>query len=353
MDDIKLIEKLCNAHGASGFEDEVLLIVREYLNDVAEFKEDSMRNLYIYPKYNKGNRPVVMLDAHSDEVGFMVQAIKPDGTLRFVTIGDWNEKRLPGLKVKVRTKTGYITGGIGAQPPHLMSAEQRNAPLAVSSMFIDVGATSAEEAQNCGVEVGAPAVPATEFEYDKPRGLFFGKAFDDRLGVAALLKVIKELEKTPLNVDIAGVISSQEEVGDRGIKAVMHRVKADAAICIEGCPADDTSAPPYMVQDALHGGIMLRHVDATVICTPRFNKFAAEVAEKAGVKIQFAVRSGGGNNGAYIVSANGGTPVIVAGLPVRYIHSGNCIAAEDDFYSAVKLCAKLCESLGEEVIKGF
>ena len=353
MDDISLIRKLSNCAGTSGFEDEVLLIAREYLKGAATFEEDSMRNLYIYPKYNKGNRPEVMLYAHSDEVGFMVQAIKPDGTLRFVTIGYWNEKSLPGLKVKVRTKTGYITGVIGAQPPHLMSAEQRNAPLAVSSMFIDVGATSAEDAQNCGVEVGAPAVPATEFEYDKPRGLFFGKAFDDRLGVAALLKCVKDLQNCSLPQDVVGVISSQEEVGERGIVAAMNRLKPTAAICFEGCPADDTSAPSYMVQDALHGGVMLRHMDATVICTPRFTEFARDVAKKKNIKVQMAVRRGGGNNGAYIISANGGTPVIVAGIPVRYIHTFNCIAVKEDFYSVVALGEELCKALNEEVVKGF
>ena len=353
MTDLELIEKLSNCAGASGFEDEVLAIAREYLKGVADFEEDSMRNLYIYPKYNKGKRPLVMLDAHSDEVGFMVQAIKPDGTLRFIPVGYWNDKCLPGAKVKIYTKNGYITGVIGAIPPHLMSADKRNAPLSIADMFIDVGATNAEEAAAFGVKVGAPAVPATVFEYDKAHGLFHGKAFDDRLGAAALLKVIKNLQNTPLNVDIAVVISSQKEAGDRGIVAVMHRVKADAAICIEGCPADDTSAPAYMVQDAIRGGVMLRHMDATVICTPRFNGFAVEAAEKIGVKVQQAVRSGGGNNGAYIVSANGATPVIVAGIPVRYIHSFNCIAAEEDFNSTVKLCEELCRTLDGKTIKGF
>ena len=95
MTDVKLIERLCNARGASGFEDEVVAVAREYCKDFSTFEEDSMRNLYIYPDYNKGGRPLVMLDAHSDEVGFMVQAIKPDGTLRFIPIGGWNEKALP------------------------------------------------------------------------------------------------------------------------------------------------------------------------------------------------------------------------------------------------------------------
>lgn len=353
MDDIKLIEKLSQARGASGFEDEVLLIAREYCKDFATFEEDSMRNLYVKPKYNKGNRPYILLDAHSDEVGFMVQAIKPDGTLRFIPIGGWNEKCLPSSKVQIYTKTGYISGVIGAMPPHFMSAEQRNAPVSYDSLIIDIGATSAEEAAEMGVEVGASVVPLTFFEHDEKRGILQGKAFDDRMGVAALLKCLKLLKDEKLALDVIGVISSQEEVGERGITAVMHRIKPAAAICFEGCPADDTFSPAYMVQDALRGGVMLRHMDRTVICTPRFTAFARKLAEEKGVKVQMAVRSGGGNNGAYIISSNGGTPVIVAGIPVRYIHTFNCIATVQDFNSVVSLGAELCKTLTEDIIKGF
>lgn len=353
MDDMQLIEKLCQCRGVSGFEDEVLSAVREYLEGVAEFEEDSMRNLYIYPKYNKGGRPFIMLDAHSDEVGFMVQAIKPDGTLRFIPIGGWNEKCLPSSKVQIYTKTGYISGAIAAGSPHLMTADQRNAPVSYADLYIDIGATCAKEAEEFGVEIGAPVVPLTPFEYDAKHGIMQGKAFDDRLGVASLVKCIKELNGKDLPLDIVGVISSQEEVCDRGIKAAMCRVKPIAAICLEGCPADDTSAPNYMVQDAVKGGVMLRFMDATVICTPRFTSFAREVAAKRGIKVQMAVRSGGGNNGAYIISSNGGTPVIVAGIPVRYIHTFNGIASLEDFESVTRLVKELCLSLTEDKVRSF
>lgn len=353
MEAIELIEKLCQARGASGFEDEVLPIAREYCKDFAEFEEDSMRNLYIRPSYNKGNRPLVMLDAHSDEVGFMVQAIKPDGTLKFISVGGWPENTLPSSKVQVYTKTGYISGVITAIPPHFMTAEQRNAPISINNLTIDVGAASDKEAKEFGVEVGAPVVPKTEFEYDKPHGLLFGKAFDDRLGVLATLLTLKKLKSEKLDVDVAGVISAQEEVGERGITAVMGRIKPAAAICFEGCPADDTFSPQYMVQDALRGGVMLRYMDRTVICTPRFTEFSRGVAAKHNIKVQMAVRSGGGNNGAYIISANGGTPVIVAGIPVRYIHTFNCIAAKEDVESVIAFGAETVKALNEKVIKGF
>lgn len=354
MTDLELIERLCNSCGASGFEDEVLTVAREYLKGIADFEEDSMRNLYIYPKYNKGQgRSYILLDAHSDEVGFMVQAIKPDGTLRFIPIGGWNEKSLPSSKVQICSKTGHITGVIAAGSPHLMTAEQRNAPVSYDNLVIDIGATNAEEASSFGVEVGDPVVPLSPFAYDEKHGVLHGKAFDDRMGVAALLKCIKNLQKCALPQDIVGVISSQEEVGERGITAAMHRLKPTVAICFEGCPADDTVAPSYMVQDALRGGVMLRHMDATVICTPRFTAFARKVAAEKNIKVQMAVRRGGGNNGAYIISANGGTPVIVAGIPVRYIHTFNCIAVKEDFDSVVALGKELCKSLTEETVKGF
>ena len=180
-----------------------------------------------------------------------------------------------------------------------------------------------------------------------------GKAFDDRLGVASMLIVLKKLCNEKPGMDVIGVVSSQEEVGERGITAVMGRVKPSAVICFEGCPADDTTAPAYMIQDALKGGVMLRHMDATVICTPRFTAFARKVAQSAGVKVQMAVRSGGGNNGAYIISSNGGTPVIVSGIPVRYIHTFNCIACYEDIDSNIRLGTALCRELTEQIIKGF
>ena len=171
MTDLELIEKLCNCRGTSGFEDEVLAVAREYLKGIADFEEDSMRNLYIYPKYNKGNRPYILLDAHSDEVGFMVQAIKPDGTLRFIPIGGWNEKCLPSSKVQIYAKTAHISGVIAAGSPHLMTVEQKNAPVSYDNLTIDIGATSDKEAAEFGVEIGAPVVPLSPFCYDeKHRG---------------------------------------------------------------------------------------------------------------------------------------------------------------------------------------
>ncbi|MDF2911825.1 MAG: family peptidase, partial [Sporolactobacillus laevolacticus] len=97
---LKLIEKLSNANGVSGFEDEVVGIFLEAVQSFGKVSEDHMRNVYVERQGNRGHRPVVQLDAHSDEVGFMVQAIKPNGMLRFVTVGSWAAVNIPAHKVR-------------------------------------------------------------------------------------------------------------------------------------------------------------------------------------------------------------------------------------------------------------
>ena len=96
---LEMIAAISNANGTSGFEDEVVAAIRPYAEGLGEITEDRMRNLYIRRKENNGNRPVVQLDAHSDEVGFMVQAICPNGTLRIIQVGGWVNHNIPAHKV--------------------------------------------------------------------------------------------------------------------------------------------------------------------------------------------------------------------------------------------------------------
>ena len=124
-------------------------VARRYAEPLGTVKEDFLRNLYIYRKENTGNKPVLMLDAHSDEVGFIVHSIKPNGTLRFLTLGSWNKNALVSSKVLVRNALGqYIPGIIAAKPVHFMSAAEKNGvSQSISDFVIDVGAVSKQEAE--------------------------------------------------------------------------------------------------------------------------------------------------------------------------------------------------------------
>lgn len=247
--ELSLLKALCEANAPSGFEDETVRVARDVIGDVCDVEEDHLRNLYLYRRKNTGDKPVLMLDAHSDEVGFMVHSIRPTGTLRVVPLGGWNRATLPGTTVSVRNRGGkWIPGVIAAKPPHFMSAaekERAGAPE-IRDLAVDIGAKSAAEAAEVfGVRIGEPVVPKTPFEYDAAHGLFFGKAFDCRIGCAALLEVMRRIADEDLNVDVIGALSVQEEVGERGCKITTNRIRPDAALVFEGCPADDTFGEPY------------------------------------------------------------------------------------------------------------
>lgn len=352
---IELIAALSNANGAPGFEDCVLTELRKYGAPYGGFSEDCMRNLFLHRKENRGNRPMVQLDAHSDEVSFMVQAIRPNGTLQFITLGGWVPANVPAHKVRVQNADGvYIPGIIASKPPHFMSEAEKHAPPAIEHMTIDVGASSREEAiHEFRIRIGAPVVPDVTFEYDEGHDLMLGKGFDCRLGCASILHTLENVKGKELNVDVTGAFAVQEEMGTRGATVTANTVKPSVAIVFEGCPADDTVMEPYAIQTALHKGPMLRHVDARMITNPRYQRFALDLAAELSIPVQESVRSGGSTNGAPIHLSNQGVPVIVIGIPVRYIHTHYCFAAHSDVENAGKLAAALLERLDGIQISKF
>ena len=180
-----------------------------------------------------------------------------------------------------------------------------------------------------------------------------GKAFDNRVGCAAVLETMKDLKNENLDVDVVGVLSSQEEIGERGAFVTRDVVKPDIAICFEGCPADDTFTPDYFIQTAMKKGPMLRHFDRSMVTNPRFQRFSLELCRELGIPVQESVRSGGGTNGGPIHTSNGGVPVIVIGVPVRYIHSHHGFAALADYQNSVKLAVEIIKHLNDEKIKSF
>lgn len=352
---VRMIRDISDANGASGFEDEVLKVIREYGEGLGDFSEDSLRNLYLRRAGNRGGRPVVQLDAHTDEVSFMVRAVKPNGTLAFITLGGWVANHIPAHKVRVRNAEGeYIPGVVAGKPPHFMSEAERRAPADVADMVIDVGATSREEAiRDFKIRIGEPVVPDVDFEYLEKHDLMIGKAFDCRLGCAAILETMKALQEKSLDVDVTAGFSSQEEVGTRGAYVTSNTIRPDIAVVFEGCPADDTFTEEYMTQTAIKKGPMLRHIDARMITNPRYQRYVLDLGDRLGIPVQEAVRTGGSTNGAPIHLSNAGVPAVVVGLPVRYIHTHYGIAALSDFKNAVKLACAVLESLNADVIKSF
>ena len=344
-----------NANGVSGFEDDVLELARGFLGPSIQIEEDKIRNLYLRPRGNTGKRPVVMVDGHSDEVGFMVQSINKNGTLKFIPIGGWSAQVVMGQRVRVRNKSGdYLPAIVAAKPPHFIKPEDKNKTVDIQDMFIDVGAMSKTEVcEDYGIAPGAPVVPDVAFSFHEAKGIMMGKAFDCRLGCAAVIETLNRLESLSLNVDVVGTLSSQEELGLRGAQVSARRIDPDVAIIFEGTPADDVFKDEDAAQSVLKKGPQIRHRDNSMVANPRFVGFARSVAGGAGVPFQDAVRDSGGTNGGMVTLAGRGVPVVVLGIPVRYIHAPYGLAAIDDLKWAVTWACEIIKHLDELIIRGF
>lgn len=353
MANIDIIRDLSNAFGPSGFEDDVVKVIKHYCTDL-NVTSDSMNNVFASLKSNTGKKPVVMLDAHSDEVGFIVQNINSKGLLGFVNVGGWVTSNIPAHTVKIKNYKGeLITGIITSKPPHFMSdVERANDKLDPEYLYIDVGATSRNEVINdFGIQVGDPIMPDVAFEYNEKNAVLRGKAFDNRLGCHCIIETLNALKDVKdLQVDVVGGFASQEEVGMRGAQVTSQVIAPDLAIVFEGSPADDLYFDEFTAQCALKRGVQIRHMDQSYISNPEYIRYAKELAYARGIKCQDAVRRRGSTNAGKIHLAHKAVPVLVLGIPSRYIHTHYNFCAAEDIDSTVSLAVEVIKNFNEASI---
>ncbi|MBA1392895.1 M42 family peptidase [Lactobacillus sp. XV13L] len=353
-DEIKLVQDFSNLNGASGFEMEVAQYFKKRVQPYGATKIDGLFNSYVNRHENTGNRPVIQMDAHADSVGFITQAVRPNGLLKFVPLGGWAPTNIPAMRVRIRNHDGkYIKGVVATKPPHFMTDAEKKAVPKIEDLSIDVGSTSREETlRDFKIDTGCPIVVDAECEYFPQTRMLFGKDFDNRVGAAALVDVLDQLHGQDLNVDLKVALSTQEEVGTRGAQVTVRNIDPDLAIVFEGCPCDDTFSPDWLAQTGLKKGPMLRDMDTSFIANPLFEQYADDIAKKYHIPHTRSVRTGGGVNGAPILYYRG-APTIVIGIPVRYEHTAFNWACLDDFQNAVKLAVKIIQSLDAKIIANF
>jgi putative aminopeptidase FrvX len=331
----ELLRKLSNAHGVSGSEGSVYSVIRKELKGhVDEIREDPLGNLIAV---KKGNKFKVMLAAHMDEIGLMVKYIDEKGFIRFVALGGWYGPTLYNQRVVLHTVGGPVFGVIGGKPPHMMDEEERKKVIKIDDMFIDVGATNRDEIEHLGIEVGTPITIDREFR-ELANSRVTGKAFDNRAGVAMLIKTLQTM-KSPLTV--FGVFTVQEEVGLKGARTSAYTIEPDIAIATDvTIPGDH---PGIEMKDAaveMGKGPVITIVDSSgrgLIADRRVVKWLKDAADAHGITVQMEVGTGGTTDATAIHLTKGGIPSTTISPPTRYIHSPVEVLDLQDIEAGVKL----------------
>ncbi len=345
--DVKILEALSNAFGPSGFERDVIRTAAGYLKDM-KLSSDAMYNLYAALPGNTGKRPVVMLDAHTDECGLMVQAIHENGRLSVLLQGGMHMSTIPAHAYLIRTRTGKLVRAVTTSVPvHFASQAEAMRNQTIEDVFLDVGASSRREViEEYGIHIGDPAVPEVKFHYDQEHDICFGKAFDNRAGCACIIGTLQELAREKeLPVDVIGAFASQEEVGMRGAQVTAQTVKPDLCILFEGSPSDDGIFPDGVAQGQLKRGTQIRRRDNSYISNDQFIDLAHAVGDACGIPYQDAVRRGGSTNAGRISLVEGAVPVLVLGVPSRYVHTPYNYCSMSDMNACISMAAEVIRRL--------
>jgi putative aminopeptidase FrvX len=337
METIDLLRTLSDAFGPSGFEDEVRDILHGMVEPlVDDLRTDVMGNLIAT---RRGTGPLtLMLDAHMDEIGFMVSHVEEGGFLRFTQTSGWDQRIIPANALTIRTVDGdFVKGMIGVQPPHITPPADREKPIKPEDLFVDVGATSADEVAQMGVRVGSPAVIAYPFEHIRD-DVIMGKALDDRAGCAIVVKTLEALQGEDLDVTVVAAFTVQEEVGLRGAGTAAYQIAPDIALALETTIAADTPGVAGPKQITRQGkGPVISVMDNGLIVPRRFVHALTSTADDERIPWQFKTPPAGGTDAGAIHRSRGGVLSGVVSLPGRYIHSPYALLRLSDFEHAVRL----------------
>lgn len=327
---IALLEKLCSAVAVSGDEGEVRQIVLQEVQPYAdEVKVDALGSVLVTRRGTAPNRLRVMLDAHMDEVGFMIVSDEGDGIFRFELVGGLDVRHLVGKPVVVgKNKT---PGVIGARPIHLTTTEERQRKIPLDQLRIDVGPGAASK-----VKVGDRATFASTFRLVGPS--IMSKAIDDRIGVATLIELLKF---APPHLDLCLSFSVQEEVGLRGAKVAAHYFDPHLAIALDATPANDL--PTHNGEENIFYNTRLGHgpaiytFDSGTLNDPRLIRFLAQVGDEMGIPYQFRQPGGGGTDAGAIHRSRAGIPTVSVSVPHRYTHTAYSLSRLDDWKHTLAL----------------
>lgn len=327
---IDLLKRLSEAVAVSGDEGEVRKIVRAELAGVAdEMKTDAMGNLLVVRHARVENPLRVMVDAHMDEVGFMLVEDEEGGWFKFETVGGVDPRQLVGKPVWVGKN--HLPGVIGARPIHLTTAEERANAIPLDALRIDLGPENAKK-----VKPGDRATYATRFKQVGPS--LFGKALDDRLGVATVIELVKN---PPENIELLASFSVQEELGLRGARVAAYALNPDVAFALDSTPANDLpvwdGSENTRYNTRLGAGPAIYLTDSGTLSDPRLIRLIRETGDELQIPYQNRQPGGGGTNAGAIHLRRAGIPTVSISTPGRYAHTAVLVSRLDDWQHTLSL----------------
>lgn len=341
---VSLLQRLADAPGPPGFEEPVRKIMVEQFTPLADRISYDGLGSVIATRGTSG--PRIMIDAHMDELGGVVRRITPDGLLTMQMLGGWLDQALVDQRWTIVGSKGPVRAVTGIRDIHIVPPEERTRVYPRDSVFLDVGARSAEEARAMGLAPGDPVAPNAPFYVMNGTGNYVGKGWDDRVGCAILIEVLRRLNREPHSNQLFFVATVQEEIGLRGTQTASAVVKPDIGIAIEaGVVRDAPGVRPEEAQERLGEGPAIFLYNSSQLPNRKMAALIQATAQQLRIPLQPELVQGYGDDGAEIQRSNGGVPTITLTVPTRFTHSHNGIINRADFDRTVDLLVSFIKRL--------
>lgn len=354
--DLDMLQKLSEADGIAGCEAQVSQLVRSYFENYTESIDyDDLGSIIGLQRGHESDFRI-MLAGHMDEVGFLVREIDGQGYVKLIPVGSWWGHVMPCQIMRITTDQGQkIEGIIGSRAPHGMDQLEKEKVIPPLEHFLDLGVASKEEVMALGVQIGDMVTPATAFAPMNSPQYLRGKAWDDRIGVAVVVEVLKRLQHRPHAASIYGVGTVQEEVGLRGARTAGYKVKPHIALAIDVTTAQDT--PLEKGELGLGRGAVLSLLDATALGNQKLIDQFRAIAEELQIAFHYDCMTVGGTDTGNLHKIQEGVLAMSLSIPVRYMHSPQLVIHQQDVLDTIELITTFCEKMDKktylEWIGGF
>ncbi len=345
MNLLQLLDRLVQPLGPPGREDQVRELVRELVTPHAHKVEvDRMGNLQAW--LNPGTRPLVMLDAHLDEVGLVVQRVEESGFLRIASLGGPDPRVLPGSRVLLQPRPGrQVTGVVGLLPPHVEKGSEAEKALPWERLYVDLGVTDAAGARELGVEVGTPGVVEAGHG-PLGQGCYHARNLDNRVGCALACALLERLAAAPPAFGLCCNFSVAEEVGLRGATTAAFGIAPDLALVLEATVGDTPGVEAARNPSVLGRGPAVTVADGRIVVPWYLVESLERAAARAGVAWQRKLPPYGGTDAGAIALSRGGVPTAVLSVPTRYIHTPVSVLNLGDLEATLQLALAWLQDAG-------
>ncbi|MHA3771577.1 M42 family metallopeptidase [Verrucomicrobiota bacterium sgz303538] len=297
----------------------------------------------------RGEKPKrIMLEAHADEIGYIVKQITKEGFLRIDRVGGSDTATARGRRLEILGDNGPVRGIIGNTAIHLRKDNQDEKAPKIHELYVDVGASNPDEVRALGLRVGHPAVYSDTAEMLGEHYLV-SRAIDNRIGGFIISQVLARLseKRDEVRSTVIAVNAVQEEIGGHGAKMVAHRLMPDVCIVLDVTHATDTPG----IDQAQHGELKLGGGPSLTHGTcnhPAVVRRLMEVAGGRGIPIQHESSSRySGTDTDVIFHTREGISSGLVSLPLRYMHSVVEMADLRDVEKVIDLLVGFVESVNE------